>query len=1109
MKILKPVTAILLLIAVTVMARPDIQRPSSETDFNSKAAKALRPQPENRVHRAGLFWLNVTNKGYFGNPNGESKDPCTGRVAVSGELPGGSDTDFLFVGSLLFGGYLDSASVNVATSISGTDTTWTPANVFQGPLVTTSYEGWNGASGPDNMARECWPILFDEDETGATLGKMVETSNVEGKISCLFQEVYDPMATAEEQFNTMFTDKFVEETPYTGEDDYDGRQHLPIGVEIRQKSYAWSYDYAQKFVIIDYTLYNRNGDNKDIYDFFMGVYLDCDIGMVYGDWAYNHGDDLGGFIQKWEGYIDPATGLQRTVDLNLAWAADNDGRNYTGQNYYSATGEPGAGAPLDGATSIATVRVLRNPNPNLRYAFNMYVAHSDDEAIDWGPRWKTGLHDDWQFDLTPFQKGYDDTNHDNLNTGGAKKGLLYGGRTEGRPTGDRGRYMVMSNDEFDYEQYKLRDLYLDLLEDPDYMVGTPYAQADKWQKWTTQDDIGLPGFSADIADGSIQDLNDLANGADVKYVLSFGPLGTETFDNIAVDANWDGTLDSVITNKKVWKFEHGDSLKLTLAFIVNENFHTSLDQDPNYTNDGIVDLDDGLDVSLYDKGWYDALANVIWAERVYDIPMRDTYVTKNGETKGDGWYGEDVGADGVFGDLENDTFCWWNEQEYSGADTGEGDFELTDFTTSMTDVYGHTAGLITNEFGEDWLLPFGREIASPDGKYGITGTKAEGDRDGYGYMVIYDNLIDPSPEATPGQWIRFGFDNGRLDTGDGVPDFTGPPPPPSPNIKVTYSNNDVYVEWQSHEFYLTEDGFETYTGPEHYIDPFTRKTDFEGYQVQVSKDANTQNYVETFSLDNVNYIYEDVGKVGEYLDAPFGQAEYDSLITAGETIITSGGRVWRLVPYGDNRSFLEDHSLEAIYTYTVTDDVKEMTIAEGVTETVNFKKYKFILHNKLFAKENYIAVTASDFGDPKSGTPALKSNPATNGTSVIPTKLAGTDEVYVVPNPYRGDVDYEKMGWENVDGAEEWQEQDRKIVFMNIPLRSVIRIYTLAGDLVKTIGHNGNARVDERYQYGEYGAAWDLINDNNQAVVSGIYLYSVKDVDDDGYEQIGKFVIIK
>lgn len=1121
MKILKTVTALLLGLAISLFARTAYSGADSGLSVND--SKALKPVQMNRVHRAGLFWLNVTNNGYFGNPDG-LKDPCTGKAAVSGELPGGSRTDFLFVGSLLFGGYVDSASVNVPTNIVGTDTTWTPANVFQGPLCTTGYEGWTGENGPTDMARELWPIKFVEDETGSLLGKIVETSNVEGKISCLFEEVYDPLATAEEQFNVMYTDKLTggDYRLYLGRDDYDGRDHLPLGIEVRQKSYAWSYDYAQKFVIIDYTLYNRNESGKDIYDFFMGVYLDCDIGMTYGDWALNHGDDLGGFIQKWDNYIDPATGLQKTVDLNLAWAADNDGRNYTGQSYYTATGEPRAGAPLDGATSIATIRVLRNPNPNLRYAFNMYVAQSDDESIDWGPRWKTGLHPrpledhpedpahnilatPWQYDLTPFQKGYDDDNHDNL-TVSSNNGSdpLVGGRTEGRPTGDRGRYMVMSNDEFDYEQYKLRDLRLGLLQDPDYMIGTPYAQAAKWQQWTLAAEVGLPGYG-EVEDGDIPALNDLANGADVKYVLSFGPLGTEQYDNIAVDKNMDGVLDDVIQNKKVWKFANQDSLKLTLAFIVNENFHTSIDQDPNYDDDTVVDLSDGLDVSLYDKGWYDALYNVVWAERVYDIPMHDTYVTKNGETKGDGWYGEDVGADGVFGDLKNDTYCWWYDMEYSGPDdlAGEGDFDLTDFTVPMLDVYAHTAE------SEDELLPFGRETASMDGRYGITGTKANGDRDGYGYMVIYDNLIDPNPEVTPGEWIRFGFDNGRLDAGDGVPDFTGPPPPPSPKIKVTFLNNDVIIDWQSHEFFTKEDGFESFTGPEHFIDPFTRSKDFEGYQIQISPNSNSQNYTEVFSLDNVNYIYEDVGRVGEYLDSPFSEEEYLALVDSNLTTIAAEGRIWRLVPYGDNRSYLEDHSLEGMYTYTVTDNERIISVSEGVTDTVSYRDYKFVLHNKLYAKENYIGITSSDYGDPKTGTPALKSNPATNGTSVIPTKLSGTEDVCVVPNPYRGDEDYEKMGWENVDGADEWKEQDRKIVFMNIPLRSVIRIYTLAGDLVKTIGHNGNARVDARYQYGEYGAAWDLINDNNQAVASGIYLFSVKDVDDDGYEQIGKFVIIK
>ena len=52
-------------------------------------------------------------------------------------------------------------------------------------------------------------------------------------------------------------------------------------------------------------------------------------------------------------------------------------------------------------------------------------------------------------------------------------------------------------------------------------------------------------------------------------------------------------------------------------------------------------------------------------------------------------------------------------------------------------------------------------------------------------------------------------------------------------------------------------------------------------------------------------------------------------------------------------------------------------------------------------------------------------------------------------------------GWELTDGT--WFEDNRKIVFFNIPPKSVIKIYTLAGDLVKTLGHNIDARTSEKY----------------------------------------------
>jgi hypothetical protein len=668
MKIYKRISTILLLVAfISSFAKAAPEKMNAGSDMKVvQDSKLLRPELYNRTHRAGLLWMNLTNAGYYGNPDGLI-DPCTGSVAPSGELHSGNVADFLFVGGLLFGGYLDSTQVE----ISGVE-----SSIFQGPLVTSSYDGWVG----DPMAKEMWAVDFVDDPSGLTLGKIRESSNIEGKKSCLFEEVYDPASTAEEQFNTMYTDRYVDQT-YTGWDLNDNRNHIPLGIEVRQKSYAWSFDYAQKFIIIDYTLYNENADGNDIYDFFMGMYLDCDIGMINSTWDENAADDLGGFIQKWDGYKDPATNEYKTVDLNLAWAADNDGRNYTGEYYLGTDVEPGADSPLDGGTGIVTIRVLRNPNPDLKYAFNLYAADSDDEGKDWGPHWKTDLHDDWAYDLTPMQKGYDDTNHDGLFNDGGE--FLYNGRTEGRPIGDRGKYMVMSNDEFDYNQYDIIDVHLGRFSDPDYVEdGSPFAQEDKWQPWILPADV-QPG---EVADGDLETRNDLANGADVKYVLSFGPLGTEDYQNVAYDSDNNGSIDSYM-NKNIWRFAYKDSIKLTLAFIVSDGFHKSLEQDPNYYGqEGAMDPTTGIDPSYYDAGWDDALYNVLWAERVYDIPMYDTPVKSDvyPDGIGDGWFGEDVGEDGIYADTRNTTECWWTDPivQYGAPDAGEGNMEM-DLLTRM------------------------------------------------------------------------------------------------------------------------------------------------------------------------------------------------------------------------------------------------------------------------------------------------------------------------------------------------------------------------------------------------------------------------------------------
>jgi len=82
--------------------------------------------------------------------------------------------------------------------------------------------------------------------------------------------------------------------------------------------------------------------------------------------------------------------------------------------------------------------------------------------------------------------------------------------------------------------------------------------------------------------------------------------------------------------------------------------------------------------------------------------------------------------------------------------------------------------------------------------------------------------------------------------------------------------------------------------------------------------------------------------------------------------------------------------------------------------------------------------------------------------------------------------------------------------FINLPRQCIIRIFTLAGDLVDIVPHN--VSVDGNIGWAsEYSESWDLNNRNRQQVVAGIYLFSVEDKtpQNDGNIQVGKFVIIR
>jgi len=163
--------------------------------------------------------------------------------------------------------------------------------------------------------------------------------------------------------------------------------------------------------------------------------------------------------------------------------------------------------------------------------------------------------------------------------------------------------------------------------------------------------------------------------------------------------------------------------------------------------------------------------------------------------------------------------------------------------------------------------------------------------------------------------------------------------------------------------------------------------------------------------------------------------------------------------------------------------------------------------------ENYFAVSTFDRGIPSQNLQALESGKYGNRITVFagPSAALNLDDIYVVPNPY--------LGQSKFDGKrdkDETGDRSKRIWFVNLPEKCTIKIYTLAGDLVDEIEHNGTSTVDvinpskaEPTGIAQSGIEpWDLLSKNDQIIASGVYLYSVKD-HATGNVKVDKFVLIK
>lgn len=283
-----------------------------------------------------------------------------------------------------------------------------------------------------------------------------------------------------------------------------------------------------------------------------------------------------------------------------------------------------------------------------------------------------------------------------------------------------------------------------------------------------------------------------------------------------------------------------------------------------------------------------------------------------------------------------------------------------------------------------------------------------------------------------------------------------PTPPTPPNLKVIPGNGKVTLRWDKRA--------------EESIDLISKLHDFEGFRVYRS------------------FLGDDL--------SPDGILNNMQLIRE----------------YDLKDKLFYDTSLDSILLETPIEEI-EINPESGVLDTILYT-YELNIDNLHNGWQYAFAITAFDSGDQKINLPSLESSKLQNSVIVIPgTPPMPAQEprkVGVYPNPYRANALW--------DGS---YERERKIVFFNLPARCEVRIYTLAGDMVDQFTHEATSYdgkdikwftefspADETPIFSGGEHAWDLVTGNDQALATGLYLYTVKDLES-GEIYKGKFVVIK
>ena len=267
-----------------------------ETLAKNKADKNRTLQLRKQVpigsiyHGVGRTWHNLTNFGFFGDATMETP---------SMEWPGGSGNAYLYQGSIWVAARDELGTIHCSAG---------DENEFYPFISDSRLAAWGDGGLEDaeivvliassektfNITDE-GAIWFDADLYGVP-GK---DDDGDGAVD------EDPLDYLDNDGDGLWNEDFAmvsEEDAYVLYNDLNETYHevgTPLGIEIVERSYAWSYSYAQDFIVYDFEIknvgldVNQDGDAdypQNLTDVYIAIRYDFDISFnAGGEYWY---DDL-------------------------------------------------------------------------------------------------------------------------------------------------------------------------------------------------------------------------------------------------------------------------------------------------------------------------------------------------------------------------------------------------------------------------------------------------------------------------------------------------------------------------------------------------------------------------------------------------------------------------------------------------------------------------------------------------------------------------------------------------------------------------------------------------------------------------------------------------